>query len=274
MNAILGIAQLRAAATYNAAADSFDSVPLGFWHRHGTKTVASLDLMPGAEVLDVGCGSGASAVPAAKAVGPDGHVTGIDVAENMLRLAIRKAHFAGVRNITFQMADMTASGFPAHHFDTVIANHAIFFVPDMKALVAELWRMVKPGGQLAVTVWAKDPFEPAAAIFTQELMHVCPDMDAPKRPWVRLTAPNDLAQLFADSGAATPVITHLEDVQPLMRPDDFWTVANGSGFRREIDQLSHQERTLFRERVARRLSQANCTAINTSALIAVATRPL
>ena len=48
------------------------------------------------------------------------------------------------------LADMTALGFPDGHFDAVVSVFSIFFVPDMKGLVRELWRMVRPGGKLAV----------------------------------------------------------------------------------------------------------------------------
>jgi ubiquinone/menaquinone biosynthesis C-methylase UbiE len=59
-------------------------VPLGFWARIGSLTIERLRLRPGASVLDVGCGSGASAIPAAQAVGPRGRVIGVDLAERLL----------------------------------------------------------------------------------------------------------------------------------------------------------------------------------------------
>ena len=67
----------RIAATYGAAADTFDSLP--FWHHFGCRTVQRLNLQPGARVLDLCCGTGASALPAAEAVGPSGSVLGVDV---------------------------------------------------------------------------------------------------------------------------------------------------------------------------------------------------
>jgi ubiquinone/menaquinone biosynthesis C-methylase UbiE len=77
----------RAARTYGAAADHFDDPALGFWDRYGAATVARLPLVPGQRVLDLCCGTGASAIPAARAVGPSGQVTGVDVAEPLLALA-------------------------------------------------------------------------------------------------------------------------------------------------------------------------------------------
>ncbi|MEO1020685.1 MAG: methyltransferase domain-containing protein, partial [Pseudomonadota bacterium] len=86
MDAILDAAKRKAEQTYDAAADCFDAAPLTFWRTTGRKTVELLNLAPGACVLDVGCGSGASALPAAKAVGSSGHVTGLDLSDNLLTL--------------------------------------------------------------------------------------------------------------------------------------------------------------------------------------------
>src|SRR5215470_19101357 len=67
-------AQDRAAFTYNAAADFFDASPLSFWDYFGRRTIELASLPNGSRVLDVCCGSGASALPAAEAVGPEGKV--------------------------------------------------------------------------------------------------------------------------------------------------------------------------------------------------------
>jgi len=80
-------AKARAAATYDAAADSYDDPANSFWNRFGRRTVERLRLPPGARVLDACCGAGASAIPAAEAVGSRGAVLGIDLAQNLLALA-------------------------------------------------------------------------------------------------------------------------------------------------------------------------------------------
>src|SRR6266852_5696180 len=77
-------AKAKAAATYDAAADHFDDEPLGFWERIGKRTVDRVALPAGVNVLDVGCGTGASALPAAQAVGPNGFVVGVDLAARLL----------------------------------------------------------------------------------------------------------------------------------------------------------------------------------------------
>ncbi len=146
-------AKAKAATTYDAASDHFDDEPLGFWGRIGRRTVERLALAPGDNVLDVGCGTGASALPAAQAVGPNGSVIGVDLSARLLDRAREKAKARGLSNVEFRYSDMTSLGYPDRRFDAVVSVFSIFFVPDMEGLFRELWRMVRPGGKLAVTTW-------------------------------------------------------------------------------------------------------------------------
>ncbi len=270
MNMIENPMRLKAAATYDAAADSFDAAPLGFWTRHGRRTVELLDLRPGERVLDVGCGTGASALPAAEIVGPAGRVTGIDIAENMLSRARAKAADQGLANVEFVAADMMASGLADGSFDAVDSVFSIFFVPDIEAQARELWRLVRPGGRLAVTVWGPDALAPAGAIFAEEVRRLRPDLPQPTPPWERLTDPEALGRLLRDSGATEPRVETLGDRQPLSQPEDWWTIALGSGLRGTVEQLTPSEREQLRSRMVERLAEDGVTEIETSALCAIA----
>lgn len=274
MQLLTNPARFKVETTYNAAADHFDHDPLAFWARHGTKAVELLGLTQGEEVLDVGCGTGASAIPAAVAVGPSGKVTGIDLAENMLQRARAKAAELGLSNAQFSLQDMSDTGFADESFDAIIGIFSVFFVPDTEAQVAELWRMLRPGGQLLLTVWADGAFEPGASIFAEEIGHLRPDILMPKRPWERLTDERNLRLLCLEGGTAEPEIVYTPDCQPLTEPDDWWTIALGSGFRWEIEQLSPDQQVLLRAQTRVRLSRMSVKAIKTSALHAIARKPL
>src|SRR5262245_45731195 len=99
-------AKAKAAATYNAAADSFDDPALSFWDLMGRRTVDRLQLRRGDRVLDVACGTGASAIPAAERVGATGKVVAVDLAERLLELGRAKARRLQLTNIEFKTGDM------------------------------------------------------------------------------------------------------------------------------------------------------------------------
>jgi ubiquinone/menaquinone biosynthesis C-methylase UbiE len=266
-------ALLKARTTYNAAADHFDDAPLGFWDRHGRRAVELLSLQPGARVLEVGCGTGASALPAAAAVGPAGFVLGLDVADKLLARARDKALSGGFDNVSFECRDMTASGLPDAHFDAVISVFSIFFVEDMGRLLAELWRMLRPGGKLAVTTWGRDAFEPCAGMFREEVLRKRPGQAQTLRPWERLSDEHGIRGLFNAAGLSEPAVQSVSDRQPLCGPDDWWTIALASGYRYRIDSLTPEERRQLRMAVRQRISIDRSTAINTNAIHAIATRP-
>ena len=241
-------AKLKAEQTYNAAADNFDAEPLGFWDRYGRRTVERLGLPRGARVLDVCCGTGASALPAARAVGPQGNVVAVDLAERLLEIGGAKAQAEGLRGLEFRRGDMTALGFPAGHFDAVVCVFGIFFVPDMEAQVAELWRMVRPGGRLAITTWGPGIFAPAYDLWRDAVRRARPDLHAAFNPWDRITTPEAVTRLFADAGIANVTVEAEEGHQPLRAPEDFWTIALGTGLRWTIDRLGpHAARGVKRE---------------------------
>ncbi|QXE22077.1 methyltransferase type 11 [Richelia sinica FACHB-800] len=135
----------RTEAVFNSASDNFDAPALSFWDRFGQRTIDRLSLRHGDRVLDVCCGTGASAIPAALLVGTTGKVLGIDIAESLLQLGRKKSKQQGLENIEFQSGDFENLGLPNESFDAIVCVFGIFFVPDMVAAIRELWRMVRPG---------------------------------------------------------------------------------------------------------------------------------
>lgn len=263
-----------AAATYNAAADRYDQPPLSFWDRHGRRTVECLGLRAGQRVLDVGCGSGASALPAARAVGPSGSVLGLDVAENMLALALGKALEQGLDNVRFEHRDMLAHGLPDASFDAVISGFSVFFVEDMVTLVQRLWRLLRPGGQLAITTWQADAFQPLAGVFENQMKRVCAHRPARPDPWQRLSGHAELEELFRAAGVAMPVITDFDDWQPLGRVRDAWIIAMGSGYRSKINSLDLLARAQLRVALASDREMLGCRRLATGAICAIAAKPV
>jgi 2-polyprenyl-3-methyl-5-hydroxy-6-metoxy-1,4-benzoquinol methylase len=265
-------AKIKAAFAYNAAADHFDHPVSSFWHRFGRRTVDRIDLRPGERVLDVCCGSGGSALPAAEMVGPDGQVVAADLAERLIDLARAKAEARGLANIEFRVGDMLALSYPDESFDTVVCVFGIFFVPDMTEAVRELWRMVKPGGRLAITTWGPNLFEPANGAFWEAIHAERPDLHRGFNPWDRISKPGGLRAMLADADIHSVDILAEAGTHPLNSPEDWWKIALGSGYRGTLEQLDADALARVRESNLSRLDQGRVQAIETNVIYAVATK--
>jgi ubiquinone/menaquinone biosynthesis C-methylase UbiE len=97
--------KIKAASTYNLASDHFNDHPLSFWDFHGRNIIEHLSLNKGDIILDVGCGAGASAIPAAEMAGEEGKVIigRIDLAEKLLEYGQKKAAKMNLKNVEFRL---------------------------------------------------------------------------------------------------------------------------------------------------------------------------
>ncbi|MGD9656770.1 MAG: class I SAM-dependent methyltransferase [Methylocystis sp.] len=261
-------AKAKAAAAYNAAADYFDHPVSSFWHRFGRQTIERLSLCEGSTVLDVCCGSGGSALPAAEVVGPRGKVVAVDLAERLIQSGEAKARAKGFGNIEFRVGDMLALGYPDYSFDVVVCVFGIFFVPDMVAAAKELWRMVRPGGTLALTTWGPDLFEPANTAFWEAISEERPDLLKSFNPWERISTPAGLREMLGKAGIANAEIVAEAGSHRLDSPEDWWLVAMGSGYRSALAQLDAATFARVHERNLALLGQ--CDAITTNVVYSVA----
>lgn len=266
-------AKRRAQETYDAAAESFDEPALSFWDRFGRATVERLGLRPGAVVLDACAGSGASALPAAERVHPGGKVVAVDLADNLLALARAKAERLGIGNLETRQADIEALDYPPGAFDAVIIVFGLFFLPDMAAGTAALWRLVRPGGQLAVTTWGPRLWEPANSAFWDAVNQVRPDLTRAYHPWDALTDPVAVDDLLAEAGAEERQVEAVASSHTLRSPEDFWTIVRGSGYRATHDAMSVDERKEVRAVCLATIADRQITTIETNVVYARATKP-
>ena len=107
-------------------------------------------LEPGERVLDLGCGAGTDSLVAARMVGPEGHVVGIDMTREMLDKARRAVGEMGADNVEFVEGEAEQLPFPDASFDVVISNGVIDLIPDKDAVFSELHRVLAPGGRIQV----------------------------------------------------------------------------------------------------------------------------
>jgi ubiquinone/menaquinone biosynthesis C-methylase UbiE len=100
----------------------------------------------------------------------------VDLAGNLLSKGSQRAAEQGLTNIEFRRGDLESLPFPDGTFDAVLCVFGIFFVSDVKGAVGELWRLVRPNGLLAITIWGRGLFEPADTIFWEAVRREDPEL--------------------------------------------------------------------------------------------------
>lgn len=144
------------ARTFDGAATTYDTIGPAYFSRFGARLVEVAGVAPGMRVLDVGCGAGAALLAAAEAVGPDGHVLGIDIAPAMVERSRSAAAERGLRNVEVRTGDAEIPGVPAADRDRVLAAQVLFFLPELSRALRAYRHILTPGGVLALSSWGPD----------------------------------------------------------------------------------------------------------------------
>jgi SAM-dependent methyltransferase len=120
----------------------------------GEAFVDGLQIQPGTRALDVACGTGNLAIPAAR---KGARVWGLDIAPNLLEQARQRAAAEGL-DATFEEGDAEQLPYPDAHFDVVMSMFGAMFAPRPELAAAELARVCRPGGRIAMANWTPDGF--------------------------------------------------------------------------------------------------------------------
>jgi len=146
-------------------------------------------------VLDVACGTGIVARRAVAVVGVHGRVVGLDATEAMLTVAERIEP-----RVEWHVGDAGDLPFDGGLFDAVVCQSGLMFFPDQVAAVREMWRMLRPGGRVAVQVWATCEAQNTFADIVEEHAGTVV-ADQYRTPW-NLSDPELLLALFETAGLA------------------------------------------------------------------------
>jgi arsenite methyltransferase len=191
--------------------------------RQRRATLEALALRPAQRVLDVGSGPGLLTAEMAQAVGPAGHVTGIDTSDPMLTLGQRRcADLGGAARASFVKADAIALPFADASFDVAVSTQVYGYVAELPAALADLHRVLRPGGRALIldTDWDSIVWHAADPDLMQRMLAA----------WIQRFAdpylPRTLASHLRAAGFQVDHIEVLVLLNPEYDPATF-SVANG-----------------------------------------------
>ncbi|SNR54608.1 Methyltransferase domain-containing protein [Haloechinothrix alba] len=259
---------------FHAAHAEFATWSPRLWRPLGEITAAMSRPQPGERVLDACCGSGASALPAARAVGPDGSVDALDLAENLLRQGRREAEWHELAHLRFVNGDVTTWQ-PSEPYDLVQCCYGVFFFPDMDAGSRHLTSLLRPGGRFAVTTWLEGGMERIVPLANNAIGEVRPDLtESFTRPNFseRVNTVGKIRDWMGSLGLERITVETATYRQPL-HPDDAWTLLLGAALRGLLDQLSPAELSDARRHFERGMHGAGMRELDASSLIAVGHTP-
>ncbi|HYU26181.1 MAG TPA: arsenite methyltransferase [Thermoanaerobaculia bacterium] len=173
---------------------------------------ALAELKPGEVVLDLGSGGGIDVLLSARRVGPSGKAYGLDMTDEMLALARENQRKAGVENVEFLRGEIENIPLPDNSVDVVISNCVINLSADKRRVLAETFRVLKPGGRFAVSDIVRRRALPEPVMRSVELWAGCVSGALEENEYRSL-----LAEVgFRDVGVEPTRIYRAEDARQLM----------------------------------------------------------
>jgi SAM-dependent methyltransferase len=250
---------------FDAGQQHFAVLAPVLWNPLGEATVAQARLQPGERVLDVCCGAGSSAIPAARAVGPGGHVDAVDLAEQLLEQGRGNAN--GLTQLDFVHADATT--WPHKDYDVVQCAYGIFFLPDMDADADRLVSLLKPGGRFVVTTWHRDAIMPVPEILGEAVVaEGGQPAKSGRGPSWRIDQTETLRAWLAERGLRDVRVVTKEHRMPLDETTA-WAIVMGSAMRMRLNGLAESVLPKVRTRFLDLLTARKVDHMNAVSLIGV-----
>jgi SAM-dependent methyltransferase len=236
------------------------------WNPIGAASVAVVGPRPGDRVLDVCCGAGSSAIPAARAVGAGGHVDAIDLAERLIEQG--RAQAADLPQLEFVHADATT--WPHGGYDVVQSVFGVFFLPDMDAAADRLVTLVKPGGRFAVTTWADEAIDPVPRVLGDAIVAEGgqPADGRNRGPAARINTPEKLTGWLTARGLNDVHVVTQQHQMPLDETTA-WALVMGSGMRMRLNGLADGVLSKVRKRFIDLLADRKVEHMNADSLIGI-----
>ncbi|WP_216209869.1 class I SAM-dependent methyltransferase [Amycolatopsis aidingensis] len=259
---------------FSAAHREFTGWSGRLWRPLGEITAAVARPAPGERVLDACCGAGASAIPAARAVGSRGVVHGVDVAEGLLEHGRREAAALGLDHLRFVNADVLAWRDDAP-YDLVQCAYGVFFFPDMDEGSRRLAGLLRPGGRFAVTTWLRDGMARLVPIGVAAALPERPELAEYRQgrgPDGRVDTPEKVHSWLTSLGLRDVTVEEVRFTQPL-HVEDAWSFFLSAAMRGFVEGLPPDAIDRVRARFEEGLREADIGILDGSSLIGIGHAP-
>ena len=206
---------------------------------------------PGHRVLDLASGAGEPALTIAWAVGETGRVTATDLSPSMLAIVERRAAEAGFGHIAFEVAAMESLPFDDDSFDFVTSRFGFMYTPEPDRTLAEVRRVLKPGGKVALMVWGSAEKNtvllPALETANAETGYF--EDDELVHPFC-FAEPNSIGSLFERAGLVAVTEQDLHFAPEIPVGVNFWAPLVGMTFGGAVAELTEENRAALDSKVA------------------------
>ncbi len=250
-----GVQHLR--RLFDTVAPEYDNVGVEFFQPIALGLLAELAPGPGERVADLGCGTGAFLLPAARSVGPSGSIVGLDISAAMLERARSAAAAEGLDHVALVPGDAADPDLPAAAFEVLAASAVLFFLADPSSALARWRALLVPGGRIGVSTFGPQDgvWQSVDEVFTPYLPA---DMLDARTSGRRGPFASDagMEQLVGDAGF-DQVRTATREVPVRFRDAEHWQAFTmTTGQRAMWGFVPEAERAAVRDEARRRLADA------------------
>ncbi len=263
---------------WNKFSARYTKIALPEFRPFGKRLIEMADVAPGMWVLDVATGPGEPALSIAGRVGAAGLVLGVDFSPVMIRRARGRARALGAKNALFREMDAEKLAFPDMLFDRAVCRFGLMLMPDAERALAEMRRVLVPGGRIAVAVWSAKSKVNTLGIVRKTLERHGAFHPPPGAPdFFRFGGPGGVERMLRAAGFRDARSERLTVEWIFSDPAEFWdSMKKGPSLRRALAAVSPAIGRAIRDDVFRALEQFRRRGklrIPNEAVLATAVKP-